>query len=188
MDIIFSCSDTITLITEAKTLIIANPGCFPWTSQAHNYSPNRKCPSDSPPPESSWVSDSPPFFSVQPQLHESVLQWVPKTRLSAPPGHAPQRMSLEQSNNLPVGASYPLSRHPISLFQGVAPWHFRGWSLIMWMVGGGGILFSSMKRGEQKTFQVCDFPIQLNITPPHPVINDQSIILVNFECFVLLSP
>ena len=49
VDIIFSCPDTITLITVAKTLIIANPGCFPWTSQAHNYSPNRKCPSDSPP-------------------------------------------------------------------------------------------------------------------------------------------
>ena len=53
VDIIFSCPDTITLINVAKTLIIANPGCFPWTSQAHNYSPNRKCPSDSPPPESS---------------------------------------------------------------------------------------------------------------------------------------
>ena len=48
VDIIFSCPDTITLITVAKTLIIANPGCFPWTSQANNYSPNRKCPSDSP--------------------------------------------------------------------------------------------------------------------------------------------
>ena len=42
MDIIFSCPGTITLITVAKTLIIANPGCFPWTSQANNYSPNRK--------------------------------------------------------------------------------------------------------------------------------------------------
>ena len=62
VDIIFSCPDTITLITVAKTLIIANPGCFPWTSQANNCSPNRKCPSDSPPPESSWVRDSPPFF------------------------------------------------------------------------------------------------------------------------------
>ena len=62
VDIIFSCPDTITLITVAKTLIIANPGCFPWTSQANNYSTNRKCPSDSPPPESSWVRDSPPFF------------------------------------------------------------------------------------------------------------------------------
>ena len=36
VDIIFSCPDTITLITLAKTLIIANPGCFPWTSQANN--------------------------------------------------------------------------------------------------------------------------------------------------------
>ena len=35
VDIIFSCPDTITLITVAKTLIIANPGCFPWTSQAN---------------------------------------------------------------------------------------------------------------------------------------------------------
>ena len=86
VDIIFSCPDTITLITVAKTLIIANPGCFPWTSQANNYSPNRKCPSDSPPPESSWVRDSPPFSILQPQLRESVLQWVPKTRVSAPPG------------------------------------------------------------------------------------------------------
>ena len=85
MDIIFSCPDTITLITVAKTLIIANPGCFPWTSQANNYSPNRKCPSDSPPPESSWVRDSPPFPTLQPQLRESILQWVPKTRVSAPP-------------------------------------------------------------------------------------------------------
>ena len=48
VDIIFSCPDTITLITVAKTLNIANPGCFPWTSQANNYNPNRKCPSDSP--------------------------------------------------------------------------------------------------------------------------------------------
>ena len=32
VDIIFSCPDTISLITVAKTLIIANPGCFPWTS------------------------------------------------------------------------------------------------------------------------------------------------------------
>ena len=85
VDIIFSCPDIITLITVAKTLIIANLGCSPWTSQANNYSPNRKCPSDSPSPESSWVSDSPPFSSLQPQLRESVLQWVPKTRVSAPP-------------------------------------------------------------------------------------------------------
>ena len=68
VDIILSCPDTITLITVAKTLITANPGCFPWTSQANNYSPNRKCPSDSPPPESSWVCDSPIFSSLQPQL------------------------------------------------------------------------------------------------------------------------
>ena len=85
VDIIFSYPDTITIITVAKTLIIANPGCFPWTSQANNYSPNRKCPSDSPLPKSSWVRDSPPFSSLQPQLRESVLQWVPKTRVSAPP-------------------------------------------------------------------------------------------------------
>ena len=48
VDIIFSCPDTITLITVANTLIITNPGCFPWISQANNYSPNRKCPPDSP--------------------------------------------------------------------------------------------------------------------------------------------
>ena len=59
VDIIFSCPVTITLITVAKTLIIANPGCFPWTIQANNYSPNRKCPTDSPPSESSMVCDSP---------------------------------------------------------------------------------------------------------------------------------
>ena len=41
-NIIFSCPDTITLITLAKTLIVANPGCLPWTSQANNYRPNRK--------------------------------------------------------------------------------------------------------------------------------------------------
>ena len=75
VDIIFSCPHTIILIiiTVAKT----------------HYSPNRKCPSDSPPPESSWVRDSPPFSSLQPQLRESVLQWAPKTRMSAlppPPG------------------------------------------------------------------------------------------------------
>ena len=89
VDIIFNCPDTITLITVAKTLIIANPGCFPCTSQAKNYSPNRKYPSNSPPPESFWVRDSPPFSSLQPQLRGSVLQWVPKTRVSAPtpPGH-----------------------------------------------------------------------------------------------------
>ena len=54
-------------------------------SQVNNYSPNKKCPSDSPPSERSWVCDSPPFSSLQPQLRESVLQWVPKTVVSAPP-------------------------------------------------------------------------------------------------------
>ena len=79
VDIIFSCPYMITLITVhvAKTVIIANPGCFPWISQANNYIPNRKCPSDSPHSESSWVCDSPIFSSLQPQLRESVLQWVP---------------------------------------------------------------------------------------------------------------
>ena len=85
VDIIFSCPDTITLITVAKTLITANPGCFPWTKHAKNYSPNRKCPYASPPSESSWVYGCPLFSSLQPQLRESVLQWVPKTRVSAPP-------------------------------------------------------------------------------------------------------
>ena len=86
MDIIFSCPDTITLITVANTLIIANPGFFPWTRKANNYGPNRKCPSVTPPPpsESSGVCDSPLFSSLQPQLPESVLQWVPKTKVSAP--------------------------------------------------------------------------------------------------------
>ena len=42
--IIFSCPDTITPITVAKTLIIANPGCFPWTSQAKIYKPQQKIP------------------------------------------------------------------------------------------------------------------------------------------------
>ena len=42
VDIISSCPDTITLISVAKTLIISYPGCFPWTSQANNCSPNRK--------------------------------------------------------------------------------------------------------------------------------------------------
>ena len=37
--------DTFTLITVAETLIIANPGYFPWTSQANNDIPNRKYPS-----------------------------------------------------------------------------------------------------------------------------------------------
>ena len=93
VDITFSCLDTaITLITVAKTLIIANPGCFPWTSQADNYSPNRKCPSDSPLSECSWVCDSPFFSNLQPQLRESVLQWVPKTRESAPPPPPPPRV------------------------------------------------------------------------------------------------
>ena len=46
VDIIFSFPDTITLITVAKTLIIANPGCFPWTSQA----PTGNAPLTAPPP------------------------------------------------------------------------------------------------------------------------------------------
>ena len=69
VDIIFISPHTITLITVAKTLIIANPGC--------------------PPSESSWVRDSPPLSSLQPQLRESILQWVPKTRVSAPPPPPP---------------------------------------------------------------------------------------------------
>ena len=78
------CPDTITHITVAKTLVIANPGFVPWISQANIYSPNRRCPSDSPPSESFWACDSPLFSSLQPQLQESILQWVPKTRVSAP--------------------------------------------------------------------------------------------------------
>ena len=84
VDNIFTCPGRNTLITVAKTLIIANPGCSPWTSQANNYSPNRKCPSDSPPSERSWVCDSPLFSSLQAQLREFILQWLPKTRVSAP--------------------------------------------------------------------------------------------------------
>ena len=84
VDIIVSCPETITLTTLAKTLIIANPGCFPWNCQANNYSPNRKCPSDSPPSERSWVCDSPLFSSLQPQLQESCSGY-PKTRVSVPP-------------------------------------------------------------------------------------------------------
>ena len=84
VDIFFSCPDTVTHIT-VDAQIIANPGCLPWTSQANNYSPNKICPSDSPTSESSWVSDSPFFSSLQPQRRESVLQWVPKPRVSAPP-------------------------------------------------------------------------------------------------------
>ena len=76
VDLILRCPHTFTLITVAKTLTIANPGCFPWTSQANNYSPNRRGPSDSPPPESSRVplflayshSSGSPFCSGYPKL------------------------------------------------------------------------------------------------------------------------
>ena len=101
VDIIFSCPDTITLITVANTLIIANPGCFPWTKHAKNYSPYRKCPYDSLLSESSWVCDSPLFSSLQPQLRESVLQWVPKTRMSAPPPH-PESDTLLGTSSIDV--------------------------------------------------------------------------------------
>ena len=94
VDIISSCPDTITLLTVAKTLVTANPGCFPWTSQAYNCCPNRKCPSDSPPSERSWVCDSPLFSSLQQQLRKSVLQWVPKTRVSAPPPPQAHHLAL----------------------------------------------------------------------------------------------
>ena len=106
VDIIFRCPDTITLINVAKTLIIANPGCFLWTSQANNYSPNRKCPSDSPPPpppppsERSWICDSLPISSLLPQLWESVLQWVPKTRVSDPPPPPGPYPALEDRENV----------------------------------------------------------------------------------------
>ena len=94
VDIIFSCPDTITLITVTKTLTVANLRCFPWTSQSNNYRPNKKCPSDSPPPESFWVCDSPLFSSLQPQIWESVLQWVPKTRVMPPPPPPPGPWNL----------------------------------------------------------------------------------------------
>ena len=121
VDIIFSCPDTITFITVAKTLIIiANPGCFPWTSQAKNYSPNRKCPSDSPPPRSSWIHDSPPFSSLRPR--ESVRQWVPKTRVSTtppPPPHpgvAAGRNGRRYCTNIqPPTPSDTPHRQPLSL-------------------------------------------------------------------------
>ena len=86
--IVFSCPDTITLITVAKTLVIANPGCFPWTSQGNNHSPNRNCPSNIPLMRVFGSVTAPTFLAyspLQPQLRESVLQWVPKTRVSAPP-------------------------------------------------------------------------------------------------------
>ena len=86
MNIIFSCPDTITLITVAKTLITANPGCLPWTSQANNYSPDRNAPLTAPLLRVLRCVTAPPFSSLQPQLRESILQWVPKTRVSAPPG------------------------------------------------------------------------------------------------------
>ena len=57
----FSYTDTIALI---KTSIMANPICFPWTRQAKNSYTTEKAPSDSPPSESTWVSDSPPFASL----------------------------------------------------------------------------------------------------------------------------
>ena len=44
VNIIFSCPNTITLITVAKTLIIANTGCFPWISQANKYNQTRNAP------------------------------------------------------------------------------------------------------------------------------------------------
>ena len=51
--------------------------------------------------------------------------------------------------------------------------------------GGGGAskLFSPMIRGQggRKGFQFY-------CTPPHPVLNDKSFILLNFEGLVLLSP
>ena len=85
VDIIFSCPDTITPITVAKTLIIANPGCFSWTSQANNYSSNRKCPSDSPPSESSWVGDSPLFLAYSHSSGSQFCSGYPKPGW-VPPG------------------------------------------------------------------------------------------------------
>ena len=139
VDIIFSCPDTITLKTVAKTLIIVNPGRFLWTIQANNYSPNRKYPSDSPPSENSWLrrgirdiipgtptkswpligqievpfskvcdTDSPLFSSLQPQLQESILQWVPKARVSAPPPPVREGYRLgPRTRPCPAGLSSP---------------------------------------------------------------------------------
>ena len=86
VDIIFSCPDTITLITVAKTLIIANPGCFPWLTTT---APTGNAPLTAPLLRVLGSLTAPPFSSPQPQLRESVLQWVPKTRVSAPPPPGP---------------------------------------------------------------------------------------------------
>ena len=112
VDIIFSCPDTITIITVAKTLIIANPGCFPWTSQANNYSPNRKCPSGSP---LLRVLGSVTARSFLAYSYSSVLQWVPKTRVSAPPPPGPCTACPGPSQKQGVTSAIQYGRETIRL-------------------------------------------------------------------------
>ena len=53
------------------------------------------------------------------------------------------------------------------------------------MGGGGQVKFFAYEKGSRKTFGSAIFPFCSPL--PHPVINDQSIILVNSEDLFLLS-
>ena len=92
VDIIFSCPDTITLITVAKTLVIANPGCFPWTSKTNNYSPNRKCPSNIPLMRVFGSVTSPSFLAYRYSSGSPFCSGYPKPRGACPP--SPRTPSL----------------------------------------------------------------------------------------------
>ena len=83
VDIILSCPDTITFITVAKTLI---QDAFLGVAKLTTTAPTGNAPLTTPLLRVlGSVTVSPPFSGLQPQLRESVLQWVPKTRGSAPP-------------------------------------------------------------------------------------------------------
>ena len=94
-----------------------------------------------------------------------VYSWLPVLHIDR---HAPQRMSPLRENNLPPLAVHPPPRHLISRFQVVAP----------------GILGTG-HWGRQGLYTVCHERRSTEL--PHPVINDQTLILVNFESLFLLS-
>ena len=99
----FSYPNTITLITPIKTPILANLGCL---DKPKITAPTEKAPSDSPPSESTWVSDSPPplFFLTQtaltataPEVHFAVgTQNQGECPLPPSPGQTLSRLEIKQ--------------------------------------------------------------------------------------------
>ena len=98
----------------SQTIIIANPGCFPWTSQANNYRPNRTSPSDSPPPPLLRVLGSvtaPSFLAYSQSSGSLFCSGYPKPGWVTPPPPLGSRLRTSLPNTVvPLNMATPLMR------------------------------------------------------------------------------